>query len=138
MKLLIIGGSGGLSGCLAKAAIQKGHSVWTVTRGQKQLPEGVHGIYVDRNQEELLEQALLQQQVPWDAVLDCICMNADHAHADLRVLSKFTRRLVVISTDSVYDPRHKQVPQTENSQYYEHGDDYAGNKRKMEEVFLQH
>lgn len=44
-------------------------------------------------------------------------MNELHAKQDLEILSKFTDRLVVISTDSVYDPAHKRTPQTEDGIY---------------------
>lgn len=136
MKLLIIGGSGGLSGCLARMAMDKGHQVWAVTRGKRPLPQGVRSICADRGDKEMLGRALLEQKVTWDAAFDCICMNPFHAQEDLEILPSVTKRLVVISTDSVYDPLHKKVPQTEETDYYEQGDDYAGNKRKMEEVFL--
>lgn len=137
MKLLMIGGSGGLSGCLARRAMEQGHEVWAVTRGKRPLPEGVHSICADRGDEEQFRLALLGQGMKWDAALDCICMKASHAQQDLAVLPEVTGRLVVISTDSVYDPLHKEVPQAENTDYYERGEDYAGNKRRMEEVFLK-
>ena len=35
MKLLIIGGSGLISGHIARMALQAGHEVWAVTRGQR-------------------------------------------------------------------------------------------------------
>ena len=77
----------------------------------------------------------------WNVVFDCICMNEAHAKQDLEVLSRFTDRLVVISTDSVYDPAHKQTPQTEEGIFIEESGapeecSYAGNKRRMEHVFL--
>ncbi len=39
MKILILGGSGGLSGTLARMALKQGKEVWTVTRGKRSLPE---------------------------------------------------------------------------------------------------
>ena len=47
----------------------------------------------------------------------------------------FTNRLLVISTDSVYHPAYKRVPQDEIGVYL-HDGGYGSSKRQMEEVFL--
>lgn len=70
MKILILGGSGGLSGTLARMALKQGNEVWTVTRGKRSLPEGVHPITVDRNEEEAFAKALNDCQMRWDSVYD--------------------------------------------------------------------
>lgn len=136
MKILILGGSGGLSGTLARMALKQGKEVWTVTRGKRSLPEGVHPITVDRNEEEAFAKALNDCQMRWDAVFDCICMTPEHGRQDLELLPQVTDRLIVVSTDSVYDPDHKKVPQDESGEAYVHDSSYAGLKRQMEEVFL--
>ena len=41
MKLLILGGSGFVSGRLAQIAAAQGHEVWCVTRGNRPIPEDV-------------------------------------------------------------------------------------------------
>lgn len=136
MRILILGGSGGLSGTLARMAMEQGNEVWTVTRGKRPLPEGVHGITADRNEEKSFADALKNSRMEWDVVFDCICMTPEHGRQDLELLPQMTGRLVVISTDSVYDPGHKKVPQDENGEAYVRDDTYAGKKRQMEEVFL--
>lgn len=137
MKLLIIGGSGQLSGRLAELAVLQGHEVWAVTRGNKPLPAGVLPLTADRNDDASLRSALTAAGIRWDAAIDCICMNAAHARQDLSVAAEYTGRLVVVSTDSVYDPHHKTVPQTEEAIYYMQDGGYGDHKRRMEEVFLQ-
>ena len=139
-KALIIGGSGGLSGRLAVMASQQ-YEVWAVTRGKRPLPQGIHHIAADRDNPTAFASAILETDMTWDVVFDCICMNEFHAKQDLEVLSNVTNRLVVISTDSVYDPAHKRTPQTEEGIFIEETGSpsqcsYAGNKRKMEHVFL--
>ena len=144
-KALIIGGSGGLSGRLATMA-QKEYDVWVLTRGKRPLPDGVHPLTADRNDPAAFLNVLQHaegalQSTNWDVVFDCICMNEVHAKQDLEVLSRFTNRLVVISTDSVYDPAHKRTPQTEEGIFIEESGlpeecSYAGNKRRMEHAFL--
>lgn len=139
-KALIIGGSGGLSGRLAVMA-KEYYEVWAVTRGKRPLPQGIKHILADRDNHPAFATAILEADIKWDVVFDCICMNEVHARQDLEVLSKVTDRLVVISTDSVYDPAHKRTPQNEEGVFIEECGapskcSYAGNKRKMEHVFL--
>lgn len=141
-KALIIGGSGGLSGRLAVLA-KESYDVWTLTRGKRPLPEGVTPITADREDSVTFKDAVFGQNIRWDVVFDCICMNELHAEQDLQVLSKVTDRLVVISTDSVYDPKKKRTPQNEQGIFIEEQGapsacTYAGNKRKMEHIFLDY
>lgn len=141
MNALIIGGSGGLSSVVAGLAMKE-YRVWTVTRGFRELPKGVNPIKADRNDPEKLREALDAQNVRWDVVFDCICMNREHAEADLEILPRYTDRLVVVSTDSVYDGRYKRIPENEEGICVDEKGNtaectYAGNKRHMEEVFIR-
>lgn len=138
-KILIIGGSGGLSGCLAKKAAETAE-VWILTRGVRECPEGVNRLTADRNTPDF-EKAVLGAGIRWDAVFDCICMNPEHAKQDIDIISRVSDRLVVISTDSVYSYAHKKTPQTEEGVFVDESPEnntYAGNKRKMEKVFLEY
>ncbi|SEU26446.1 Nucleoside-diphosphate-sugar epimerase [Lacrimispora sphenoides] len=139
-KALIIGGSGGLSGRLAALAKDE-YEVWAVTRGQRPLGDGIHLLKADRNDTENFRKTILEADTNWDIVFDCICMNERHALQDLDVLPGITKRLVVISTDSVYDPLRKDTPQNEDGYFVEEEGEpealtYAGNKRRMEHIFI--
>lgn len=141
-KALLIGGSGGLSSVLARKAMLSGYEVWTVTRGFRELPAGVNAIIVDRNNIQDFERKLLAENTGWDVVFDCICMNQVHAKQDLMILPQVTKRLIVVSTDSVYSPYHKKTPQNEEGVFIEEeGPDevvsYGCNKRRMEKIFLE-
>ncbi|MBQ8137376.1 MAG: NAD-dependent epimerase/dehydratase family protein [Clostridia bacterium] len=135
MKLLILGGSGFVSGHLARIAKEQGHEVWAVTRGNRALPSGVHALLGDAHDAVSLRAALRSSGARFDAALDCICYTADTARIDLEVLPAYTNRLIVISTDSVYHPAFKRVPQDEMGVYL-HDGGYGSCKRQMEEVFL--
>ncbi|MCR5830265.1 MAG: NAD-dependent epimerase/dehydratase family protein [Lachnospiraceae bacterium] len=140
MNALIIGGSGGLSSVVARMAMEN-YKVWTVTRGNREVPDGVTGLIADRNDLERLREVLASQNVKWDVVFDCICMNPEQAEADIKILPEFSDRLVVVSTDSVYDGRYKRIPENEEGICVDEKKStqectYAGNKRRMEEVFL--
>lgn len=137
MKLMILGGSGFVSGHLAKIAIEQGHEVWCVTRGHGALPDKVHSLIADRNDEKTLAKALQDAGAYWDACLDCICFDAAQAQIDCRVLTKLCGRLIVLSTDSVYHPAHKLVPQDENGAAYMEDGGYGAKKREMELIFLK-
>lgn len=139
-KALIIGGSGGLSSVVAKLAMKNGYEVWALTRGKRELPEGVNALIADRNNDREFETAIENAGIQWDVVFDCICMNRKHAVQDIRIVSKVCKRIVVVSTDSVYDPYHKETPQTEEGVFLEEaGPDesvsYGCNKRRMELEF---
>lgn len=139
---LLIGGSGGLSSVVAKKAMEAGYRVFAVTRGQRKLNEEITSIVADRNDLLQFERKIMDVGVHFDVVFDCICMNSEHAKQDIEVLSKVTGRLVVISTDSVYDPFHKMTPQTEEGVFIEEDGpsdkvSYGGNKRRMELRFLE-
>jgi len=141
-KALIIGGSGGLSSVVATTAMNQGYAVYALTRGKRPLPEGVISLQADRNDVPAVEKIVLSQNVTWDVVFDCICMNEEQARWDVDFLPKVTKRLVVVSTDSVYDPYHKKTPQTEEGVFLiEEGPtekvSYGCNKRRMELALLE-
>ena len=135
MKLLLIGGSGQLSGRLAQMALAQGHEVWTVTRGVRALPEGVHSLIADREDAQALQAVLAAADTRWDALLDCVCRTPHHAQVNLTAVSPYVRRMVIVSTDSVYSTYHKNVPQDEHADAYMADGGYGHNKRLMEQVF---
>ncbi len=137
MKLLILGGSGQLSGRVATLAMSQGHEVWTLTRGQRPLPEGVHSLVADRSDNAAFHAALKGASTHWDACIDCTAFNRHAADQCADIVSRYTERFVVVSTDSVYDPFRKTVPQDESNEHYLHDGGYGASKRLMEEGFIE-
>lgn len=137
MRILVVGGSGFVSSWLCKTALARGCEVWAITRGARKIPEGVHGLIADRNDEAQLRSVLEKVNMTFDAVLDCICFNANQAEIDLNVFSAISKHIIVISTDSVYHPSHKKVPQDENGTGYMEDGGYGALKREMELAFVQ-
>lgn len=135
MKLLILGGSGFVSRYVVEEALQQGHEVWCVTRGMRNFPVGVQQIIADRNNIAVLSDSIRRLNTRFDAILDCICFTPEQAETDIAVLSAFSDRFVVISTDSVYDPDNVQQPRDERITTYMQDNSYGGMKRKMEQVF---
>lgn len=136
MKLLIIGGSGFVSGHVMDAALQAGHEVWYVTRGLRSAVPNAHAVIADRDDTEAFRTALQQLGQRFDAVLDCICFNDTQARAAMEILPVFTSRLIAISTDSCYDSAYKTVPQNEHGEKYFEDDSYGAKKRRMELAFI--
>ena len=136
MNLLILGGSGQLSGRVAALALQQGHEVWTLTRGRRPLPEGVHSLVADRVDHDAVHAAVEAANVRWDAGLDCTAQTPADARLCVEIISRYTERFVVVSTDSVYHPAYKTVPQDESNEHYLTDGGYGATKRLMEECFI--
>ncbi len=130
-SILIIGGSGFVSGTLARTALAHRHGVWALTRGQRQLPEGVRGLVADRHDEHGFAKAIRGAGVSWDLVVDCIAFQPEDMRQDIAVFSGCAAQFVFISTDFVFDPRHRKFPQPAESDHYA-TDGYGGNKRLCE------
>jgi len=137
-KLLIVGGSGFLSGTLASRAISQGYQVWAITRGQKSLPEGVTGLTTDRQDKQAFEDVINAGQTTWDMVIDCIAFKPEDIKQDLAVFEKLAGHLVFVSTDFVYDPQHRQFPQREDTDHYVADQGYGHLKRMAEAELMQY
>jgi nucleoside-diphosphate-sugar epimerase len=135
MKLLIIGGSGFVSGTLARVALTQGHQVWVITRGQRPLPEGVIPLRADRKDFSIFTQTIQDAKTSWDMVVDCIGFTAEDAKQDLEVFTS-CKQLIFISTDSVYQEHPRPFPVSETFSHFTKLP-YGSNKRKAEEVFIR-
>jgi nucleoside-diphosphate-sugar epimerase len=136
LKILLIGGSGFVSGTLAQKALAAGHQLWAVTRGQRALADGVKPITVDRSERAAFAEALAAQSTDWDLVVDCIGYSAADAEQDLTLFRERARHFVFISTDFVYDPARRIFPQPEDAAHYL-ADGYGDKKRQAELVFVE-
>ncbi len=133
LKVLVIGGSGFVSGTLARVARDAGHEVWVVTRGQRPVPEGVTALTADRKDRQAFAAAVAGAGVEWDLAVDCIGYQAEDAVQDVEVLSPRVGHLVFISTDFVFDPARRAFPQPFGNPHFL-AEGYGGGKRACEEV----
>lgn len=131
LKILLIGGSGFVSGTLARLAVEQGHRVWAVTRGQRAPVAGVTPLVADRKDEAAFAAAISAVGGGWDLVVDCIGYGPDDARQDVALFRDQARHLVFISTDFVYEPSRRRFPQSEDDADYL-GDGYGGKKRQAE------
>ncbi|MDA0710334.1 MAG: NAD-dependent epimerase/dehydratase family protein [bacterium] len=130
-NVLLIGGSGFVSGTTATEALSQGHRVWAVTRGKRPLPKGVTPVTVDRSDRDAFARTIADLKLTWDLVIDGIGYDVEDAEQDIAVFRDKTRHLVFISTDFVFDPAHRTFPQAEESDHYL-SDTYGGKKRLCE------
>lgn len=135
-NILVIGGSGFVSGTIVRNSISMGHKVWTLTRNQRPLHTEVIALTADRTDPVAFAEAVTNAQTKWDLVVDCIGYNPKDIKLDISVLSKKARHLVFISTDFVYDPTCRRFPQTEETDFYLSDDSYGGLKRKCEQELM--
>ena len=134
-KILTIGGSGFLSGTLVREAVRDGHEVWTITRGQRPLPQGVKSIVADRKDRAAFAEAVKKSDARWDLVVDCIGFNADDAKQDVECFADRTAHLVFISSDFVLSPFDRPWKVDETYDRF-HDSGYATGKHGAEEVLL--
>ena len=135
-KILVVGGSGFLSGSVVRAALERKNQVWTVTRGQRPLPDGINPLIVDRSDRQAFKTVIEESGQTWDLVVDCIGYEPEDAQQDIAVLGPRCSHMVFISTDFVYDPKYRRFPQDEQGERYLK-DGYGGKKRLCEIEFIE-
>lgn len=135
MNLLILGGSGFLSGTLARAALDAGHRVSVVTRGRRPAPAGANAIVADRDDEAAFAAAIAAQPADWDLVVDCIAFQPAHAAQTIRHFRPRAGHVVFISTDFVIASDGRTFPQDADSAVCRDDDSYGGRKRRCELAF---
>lgn len=104
MKILIIGGTGFISGYLVRQLIDAGHSVTILTRGLTKNPVFSHKdvtvIHGDRTNEQSLKNAL--DGSIYDIVYDMIAYRPEESETAIKIFKGKVRRFIHCSTISVY------------------------------------
>ncbi|MBE6370054.1 MAG: NAD-dependent epimerase/dehydratase family protein [Lentisphaerae bacterium] len=117
-KILIIGGSGHVSGAVVRAALAANYQVTTLTRGEKPAVGAVRELYADRHDAAAVAKAAEEiAGEKFAAVIDCIGFNAADMQQDLEVFAPLAEQLLFISTDWVYEPSLRRFPQPVDSPY---------------------
>lgn len=132
--VLILGGTGWLSGRIAAHALGAGATVTCLARGGRPAPPGATLVLADREEEAAYD---VVSRTDWDHVVD-VSSRADHVSAAVRALGDRAARWTYISSMSVYRddetvgtdesaPRHPAARAGE-------GDDYARQKVAAEDA----
>jgi nucleoside-diphosphate-sugar epimerase len=146
MNVLIIGGTGFISGALVRHLLDEGHRVTTVTRGRRSIAssasEKVEVLAADRSDITSLQHVLGQRT--FDAVYDMIAYRPDESSAAAGLFRGKVGRFIHCSTISVYMVSDQaQCPVTEDQdtlplmKYWDRnpfGMQYGIDKRACEKV----
>lgn len=102
MRILMLGGSGLLSGAARAALLEAGHDVTVLTRGGRALPDHprLHARRGDRHEPASLAAALQGER--FDVTVDFLAFDAPQVEQLLAVPGFTTARYVMISTGQVY------------------------------------
>lgn len=103
MRLLIIGGTGVLSGAVTREAIRNGIEVFILNRGNKPhlIPEGAVSLKADVKSPESVKAIL--GNMHFDSVIDFICYNKPQLQNSYELFHSYADQYVFISTTCVYD-----------------------------------
>ncbi len=138
MKILFIGGTGIISSACAQLAVERGHELYLLNRGQttkRPVPEGAHVLYGDIRDRAAARAALGVHT--FDAVVNWIAFTTNHVELDLDLFRDRTGQYVFISTASVYQTPPANVPVIESTPLDNPVWAYARNKIACEERLLR-
>lgn len=99
MRLLVLGGTAWLGSHLVRCAIERGHEVTCVARGESgAAPAGATLIRADRDRADALDAVAGMQ---WDAVLD-VARQPGQVRRAVRALEPVAERMLFVSSVSAY------------------------------------
>ena len=116
MKILFIGGTGIISSACSQLALERGHELYLLNRGQttkRPTPDGAHVLHGDIR-DRASARATLGVHT-FDAVVDWIAFTPEHVELDLDLFRDRTDQYVFISSASVYQTPPANVPVTEST-----------------------
>ena len=103
-RALFIGGTGTISAAVVKRLVNElDWEVWAMNRGNRNnvLPEGVHRITVDVNDEAAVKEKL--GDMTFDAVCEFIGFHVSQVERDWRLFAGKTKQYIYISSASAYN-----------------------------------
>jgi len=97
-NVLILGGTGWLSGRVARRWLEEGAAVTCLARGARPAPDGAELVVADRAEPDAYA-AVAERE--WDEIVD-ISSRAEHVAAAVEALGAHTKHWTFVSTISVY------------------------------------
>ena len=137
MKLLFIGGNGNISSSCSRLALELGHEVFVLTRGQTvdDLPSQIHRLHGDIN--DLDQMRKLLKDFRFDAVANFIAFHPDDIERDIHLFENKTDQYVFISSASCYQKPLLHPMVTESTPLKNPHWQYSRDKIACEDVLVR-
>ncbi len=137
MKLLFIGGTGIISSACYTLALERGHELFVLNRGNSKNIRNLSGaqeLRVDiRNAQEVAKVIAPHN---FDAVVDFISFVPEHIEQNIALFSGKTKQYIFISSASAYQTPPKKLPVTEETPLENSMWEYSRNKIACEDMLL--
>lgn len=134
MKVIVIGGTGNISGAIVKRLLQQGNEVVCYNRGETStLPKDVRFIQGDRRNREKFESVLRKER--FDAAIDVIGFTAEDAKSSIRALAN-VGHFIQISTTCTYGIDYDLLPVGENHPLRPISE-YGRNKMEADMIYME-
>ncbi|WP_062377530.1 NAD-dependent epimerase/dehydratase family protein [Demequina pelophila] len=139
MRILIVGGTGLISGALASQAAAAGHELTLVTRGRSSTPAppGARTIHADATDATAMRDALHGMRLRrerFDAVVQSVAFRPEHVADDVATFAPLTDQYALIATSAAYATYPHYHPLTEDTPQENPYWEYARLKADCERV----
>lgn len=138
MRALFIGGTGTISSAIVRRlASDSSWEVWLINRGNRKetVPENVHQIICDINDEEAVLKAL--GGMTFDCVGEFIGFTVDQVERDYRLFKDKTKQYIYISSASAYNKPSENYVITEGTTLANPYWEYSRNKIACENFLME-
>jgi nucleoside-diphosphate-sugar epimerase len=137
MKILFIGGTGIISSACSALAVERGHELHLLRRGQTErpLPNGVVERRGDIRNTDSVLGALGDER--FDCVVDFVAFTTAHIETDLRLFAGRTEQFVFISSASAYKKPIPALPIVESTPLDNPFWGYSRDKIACEELLMR-
>ncbi|WP_203137356.1 SDR family oxidoreductase [Microbacterium sp. JZ31] len=113
MRILIIGGTGNISSYVTTLAVERGHDVTLLNRGNSDLPDGVRGLVGDAGDADSIASAIGDET--FDVVANFRSFSPQQVTDDIRIFGGRTAQYLYISSASAYQKPIAQLPIVEST-----------------------
>src|SRR5262245_3170623 len=135
MRILIIGGTGNISGACSWLLLERGYELFVLNRGRRASDLfGARALCADVNDEAATAKVLFGSS--FDVVANFVAFTFADVERDLRLFAERTRQYVFVSSASAYQKPSASPHISESTPLANPFWDYARNKIACEERLL--
>ena len=135
MRVLIIGGTGLISGAVTRELLARGDEVVHFNRGLRESAPAVEAITGNRHDHAAFETRLARES--FDAAIDMVCYDAGDARSAVRALAGRTLHFIVCSSVCVYGADVPHNVYIGEDHAHDPVSRYASGKAEAESVFRE-